>query len=401
MTQFKSWPDATIDLLVGGTPCQSFSVAGLRKGLEDPRGNLMLTFLGIADRYRPRYIVWENVPGVLSSNGGKDFGSFLGALGELGYGWAYRVLDAQWFGVAQRRRRVFVVGCLGDQRSAAAVLFESEGVSRNPAPSRKARKGTAANAEASVAPGSADVCGTLGSEMSKQVSNQMLNQPESWFHPVLMRQREGKDGGGKGPLISEEKSLTLATSNDQVLAVPFRETADALTAAYGTKWNGNASADNGSLFAAQPIPFDTTQLTCPSNYSSPKPGDPCHPLAAGAHIPAIAQPLAYPINTQLGLRGAETSNSTREGIGIGNEGDSSFTLQAAHSHAVAHGMQVRRLTPVECERLQGFPDNFTRIPWKKKPAEDCPDGPRYKALGNSMAVPCMKWIGERIGRQAC
>jgi site-specific DNA-cytosine methylase len=250
-----------------------------------------------------------------------------------------------------------------------------------------------------------------------------------------MRQREGKDGGGKGPLISEEKSLTLATSDDTAFTVAthqdqqiyfgfdgdvpkdqtlsetistreggitdtahavaqpvagflpkqgsraegigyaeeqsptlragcdsygiiqpvaFRENADCLTSAYGTKWNGNASADNGSLFAAQPLPFDTTQLTCPSNYSSPKPGDPCHPLAAGAHIPAVAT-----------------------------------------------AMQVRRLTPVECERLQGFPDNFTRIPWKKKPAEDCPDGPRYKALGNSMAVPCMKWIGERIGRQAC
>ncbi len=461
MTQYKTWPNADIDVLVGGTPCQSFSIAGLRKGLEDPRGNLMLTFLGIADRYRPKYIVWENVPGVLSSNAGRDFGSFLGALGELGYGWAYRVLDAQWFGVAQRRRRVFVVGCLGDQRSAAAVLFESESVSRNPAPSRKARKGVATDAEASVAPSCTD---TVTAKWSKGAEAlQQGAQDGGNCIPILMRQREGKDGGGKGPLISEEKSLTLATSNDQVLAfrdpsptitskmqgasgwapynedahlvgvqptsndqvlaqpvggipdvaetliatdhkgpghnrdhnfvaqpvagflpkqgsraegigyaeeqsptlragcdsygiiqpVAFRETADCLTSAYGTKWNGNASADNGSLFAAQPLPFDTTQLTCPSNYSSPKPGDPCHPLAAGAHIPAVATT-----------------------------------------------MQVRRLTPVECERLQGFPDNFTRIPWKKKPAEECPDGPRYKALGNSMAVPCMKWIGERINKQA-
>jgi DNA (cytosine-5)-methyltransferase 1 len=266
--------------------------------------------------------------------------------------------------------------------------------------------------------------------MSKQVTNQMLNQPESWFHPILMRQREGKDGGGKGPLISEEKSLTLATSNDQVLAVPFRETADALTAAYGTKWNGNASADNGSLFAAQPVgfdvynqqetgevskvvasrsdadtasivfqpvttsndqvlAFDTTQLTSPSNYSSPKPGDPCHPLAAGAHIPAIAQPMA----TVTDMRG----------LGDGHVAPTLRAKETANDFApmLQTAMQVRRLTPVECERLQGFPDNFTRIPWKKKPAEDCPDGPRYKALGNSMAVPCMKWIGERIGRQAC
>jgi len=152
MTKYEQWniPSGSVDLLVGGTPCQSFSVAGLRKGLHDPRGGLMLTFLEIAKSLRPRWIVWENVPGVLSSHGGRDFGSFLGALGELGYGWAYRVLDAQWFGVAQRRRRVFVVGCLGDGDAAAKVLFESESVRRNPAPSREKGKGIAADAQEGV-----------------------------------------------------------------------------------------------------------------------------------------------------------------------------------------------------------------------------------------------------------
>lgn len=142
MTKFMEWslPDGSVDLLVGGTPCQSFSVAGLRKGLADPRGNLMLTYLAIAQRHRPRWIVWENVPGVLSSNRGRDFGTFLGALGDLGYGWSYRVLDAQWFGVAQRRRRVFVVGHLGDATRAAAVLFESESVRRNTPPNSKKEK---------------------------------------------------------------------------------------------------------------------------------------------------------------------------------------------------------------------------------------------------------------------
>jgi site-specific DNA-cytosine methylase len=146
MTRHESWNLGAINLLVGGTPCQSFSVAGLRKGLHDPRGGLMLTFLEIAQRQRPRWIVWENVPGVLSSDGGRDFGAFLGALGALGYGWAYRVLDAQWFGVAQRRRRVFVVGCAGDGAAAATVLFESESVCRNPAPSREKGQGVAADA---------------------------------------------------------------------------------------------------------------------------------------------------------------------------------------------------------------------------------------------------------------
>ena len=143
MNNHEQWDLPAIDVLVGGTPCQSFSVAGLRKGLRDPRGGLMLTFLEIAQRRRPRWIVWENVPGVLSSNGGRDFGSFLGALGSLGYGWAYRILDAQWCGVAQRRRRVFVIANLGDGASPAKVLFESESVRRNPAPSREAGERTA------------------------------------------------------------------------------------------------------------------------------------------------------------------------------------------------------------------------------------------------------------------
>jgi site-specific DNA-cytosine methylase len=140
MNAFASWPDARLDVLVGGTPCQSFSVAGLRGGMADPRGNLALVYLALADRYRPRWIVWENVPGVLSSSGGRDFGAFLGGLGELGYGWAYRVLDAQHFGVPQRRRRVFVVGYLGDWRRAAAVLFEPASLRRDSAPSREARE---------------------------------------------------------------------------------------------------------------------------------------------------------------------------------------------------------------------------------------------------------------------
>ena len=145
MTKFKEWPHATIDVLVGGTPCQSFSIAGLRKGLDDPRGNLMLTYLAIADKYRPKWIVWENVPGVLSSNGGRDFGSLLGGLAKLGYGFAYRVLDAQYvrtdghpYAVPQRRRRVFVVGHIGSWQRPAAVLFDRESLSGNPAPSRRA-----------------------------------------------------------------------------------------------------------------------------------------------------------------------------------------------------------------------------------------------------------------------
>jgi DNA-cytosine methyltransferase len=160
MTNYKEWNiEQSINILVGGTPCQSFSVAGLRKGLDDPRGNLALVYLGLAEKFKPKWVVWENVPGVLSSNGGRDFGSFLGALVELGYSFAYRVLDAQFFGVAQRRRRVFVVGCLGDWRPATAVLFDRESLSGNPSPSREKGEGITGTAEG--------IAGTVSSKWSK------------------------------------------------------------------------------------------------------------------------------------------------------------------------------------------------------------------------------------------
>ena len=166
MTKFKEWPDADINVFVGGTPCQSFSVAGLRKGLDDPRGNLMLTYLAIAKRYRPNWLVWENVPGVLSSADGRDFGSLLGGLAVLGYGFAYRVLDAQYFGVAQRRRRVFVVGYLGDWRPAAAVLFERHSLQGHPAPSREKGQRPTASTSASTSVGS--LCARTGQSISVQ-----------------------------------------------------------------------------------------------------------------------------------------------------------------------------------------------------------------------------------------
>ena len=178
MTKFKEWPDADVNVLVGGTPCQSFSVAGLRKGLDDPRGNLMLTYLAIAAKYRPKWLVWENVPGVLSSNRGLDFASLLRGMGECGYGFAYRILDAQFFGVAQRRRRVFVVGCIGNWRSAAAVLFERNSLQGHPAPRREAGKGVAASLR-TRAPGS----GGQGSDFEHCVANTLnahtgIKQPD-------------------------------------------------------------------------------------------------------------------------------------------------------------------------------------------------------------------------------
>jgi DNA (cytosine-5)-methyltransferase 1 len=357
MTKFQEWPDEPVELLVGGTPCQSFSVAGLRKGLEDPRGNLMLTYLAIAQRYRPRWLVWENVPGVLSSNGGRDFGTFLGALGELGYGWAYRVLDAQWFGVAQRRRRVFVVGYLGDWQRAAQVLFERESVQRNPAPRREARQGAAASAAQCFA-GSrqSDVAATLETTAHDYSRADGFNMVAQVFKVRGGVEREDGSRGstnigkqaGKDYLGSEERAFTLAAAQDQFVAQPV----------YGTDcYNGAITGDVAATLGT--------------------PGS-----SVNASGPTVMQPVAT-VTDMRGLGDGHVAPTLRA-----KETANDFTpmLQIA--------MRVRRLTPIECERLQGFPDNYTNIPWRKKP--EAPDGPRYKALGNSMAVPCMRWIGQRI-----
>ena len=272
MEKFNEWgyTRGSIDVLVGGTPCQSFSVAGLRAGLGDSRGNLALTYMRMVDQLRPRWIVWENVPGVLSSNGGRDFGAILGALDELGYSYSWRVLDAQNFGVAQRRRRVFLIGCSsGDFRDPATVLFEQSCGNGDPAQSRKKREETAGSLIPRVA-------GSLDTQC----------------------------GGGK---------LT------------------------------HQSANNGHLILNPPEKMGT---------------------------------ITARMFVALGARDIE------EGA-----------VQVVDQD-VAHMRGVRRLTPVECERLQGFPDGHTNIPYRNKP--NSPDSPRYKAMGNSMAVPVMRWIGERI-----
>ena len=312
MTKFQGWPDADVDVLVGGTPCQSFSVAGLRKGLADPRGNLALTYLAIADRYRPRWIVWENVPGVLSSSGGRDFGSFLGGLGQLGYGFAYRVLDAQHCrtrrfprAVPQRRRRVFVIGYLGDWRPAAAVLFDGESLRGNPAPRREAGEKVAATVGTRAARGSDD----------------LLNP--------------------SGIILSHDPACTL-TAPERKGALPEADLSTAV--AHALRGEGFDASEDGT---------------------------------------GRGTPLVACIDSQLGFEVEACTTLRRDPGGLG---------YSVNSPPWA----VRRLTPVECERLQAFPDNFTRIPYRNNPADLCPDGPRYKALGNSMSVNVMDWIGQRI-----
>lgn len=379
LTQNETFKTSSIDLLVGGTPCQSFSVAGLRGGLADPRGNLMLTFLALADAKKPRWIAWENVPGVLSSNGGRDFATFLTALGNIGYGFAYRVLDAQHFGVAQRRRRVFVVGYLGDWRPAAAVLFERESLSRDSKPSRKKGKETPTDAEGSV--------GTTG---NPKISNALCARdykgprPEAdQGAPVIIEQvaqfvhafkvRGGCEGGGKGYLGEDEKAFTISTMQDQQIAqpIPIHDQATRFQGKRGDKQDGKG---NGLGIGDE--------------------GDVMNTLTkADKH--AVAQPIAVENPTIIDRAAFNQGQNAQYEPRI-EEGQTMSSLVAKGPHAVQHTMAIRRLTPKECERLQGFPDNWTKIPYRNKPAKQCPDGPRYKACGNSMAVPVMRWIGKRI-----
>ncbi len=265
------------DVLIGGSPCQSFSVAGLRKGMDDPRGNLMLEYLRAVDETTPKWIIWENVPGVLSADNGRAFGTLLGALVELGYGFAYRVLDAQFHGVAQRRRRVFVVGCAGDWKGAAAVLFEQNSL--------------------------------------------------RWDSPSSREKRESLTGATSG-----RASICMATQQ------------------------GNAE-----------IGIDV----CPT-------------ITASAGMAGNMQPICM--------------TSTLEHAEIGHDISPTITARNSKEPPIVSRIQtVRRLTPAECERLQGFPDGHTDITFKGKPTSDAP---RYKALGNSMAVPVIRWLGEGIEMQS-
>ena len=226
-TKIKEHHVGSIDLLVGGTPCQSFSIAGLRGGLDDDRGNLALEYLRLADRTRPRWLVWENVPGVLSSNGGRDFGAILGGMAELGYGFAYAVLDAQWFGVPQRRRRVFVVGYLGDWRLAAAVLFERESLRGDPPPRREAGKVAPTIPSRSTAGGSLgtdfDLDGGLtavsdeyAASVAPTLSSRASYDRGDGSEPIVAHSLRGEgfdaseDGTGRGtPIVPAEQPFTL------------------------------------------------------------------------------------------------------------------------------------------------------------------------------------------------
>jgi DNA (cytosine-5)-methyltransferase 1 len=383
MTKFKEWPDAAIDVLVGGTPCQSFSVAGLRGGLDDPRGNLCLTYLAIADRYRPDWLVWENVPGVLSSAEGRDFGSFIGGLEQLGYHAAWRVLDAQFVrvdglerAVPQRRRRVFVVGYLGDWRRAAAVLFERESLCWNHPPRRQAGKRIAPTVEARAGAGGAG----WGTDFLADGGMAAVDVAPT------MRAGGNETGGHRPPGTDVDTADSLIPD---------------LVGSVSSKWAKGTGGPAGdkcyNLVAAQQQPYSIMPMNSSKDYKA-RPTDVAQPVMAGGPVGGnqggdyIVQPPAIAIQERAVC---ENPDAGPDGAGVRDDG-AAYTLEARQvPQAVAFRASalVRRLTPRECERLQGIPDDYTLIAYRGRPAAD---GNRYKALGNCMAVNCIRWLGERI-----
>ena len=437
-----------VDCITFGSPCQDLSIAGKRLGFDGNRSVLFLDAARIIKEMRtatngmyPTFAVWENVPGALSSNGGEDFRTALEELARIaqpdvsiprpsckrgrwskagaiaGNGWslAWRQLDAQHWGVPQRRKRIALVVDFGGQR-AGEILFERTGVSGNPDESIKAWEATPGTAEKCPAKdnrvvGAKSFClqgnmigrkeenGPLGRGVNEDVSF-TLNTTDRHAVAYTLKIRSGCEGGGKGALVQTEKSATLSTLQDQ------------------------------TLFVADILPFDTTQVTSPKNGCSPKWGDPCHPLAASAHTPTVIVKV-YDNHAQDAryseLKGVRPTVTARWGTGGGNtpivarqtfneqsfshykESDKCSTLKAKAGN-IGNGSEcliaektirwiVRRLTPVECERLQGFPDNYTNIgDWtdSKGKKHKYADSPRYKALGNSIALPQWFWLVQKM-----
>lgn len=390
-----------IDVVIGGSPCQDMSVAGKRAGLAGSRSSLFHEQLRIFNAARhlcgARWLVWENVPGAFSSNEGRDFALVVGALAGCDLdvpadGWGnegvalgdaglveWAVLDAQWFGVAQRRRRVFAVLDTGNWFDRSPVLLERDSLRGDSAPSRETRQAVARG---------------VGCSFGVDLQNIRMT------------------GDATGTIDAE----------------------------------GQSRGNRGYAVLA----FDTTQITSAANYSNPQPGDPCHPLAVTAHSPAIAfgckdsdpsRSVSDDVSPTLRAMGHAASHANAGGqvaVAFQTRGqdrvdvseETAYALLASggdggrrHEMNIQTGMQVRRLTPRECERLQGAPDDWTLVPKLGKPRKQrknepdihyadylyrhsggsdqgpmMADGPRYKMLGNSFAVPVIRWIGEQIQR---
>lgn len=397
------------DLFCGGTPCQAFSVAGKRQSLSDARGNLSLTFCDIADAIDESrsvrglgaaIVFWENVPGVLSTSD-NAFGCFLAQLcggSEPLYapdGWpdagcvsgpsrtaAWRVLDAQYFGLAQRRRRVFVVASAREGFDPAAVLFEFNGLRRDTAPSREKREGLAGTLTAG-----AGMCGASDNGDPNKNGALIVEGEESHDQPLLPPSVVGALTA-KGP---EAMGAPKVDGNHYFAVaqpIAWDEELNASIDQAGTLLRGGAGGRHDGV--GVPIAFHPTQTPIHSEQI-------CHAIGANENATAAVACDGHAFSVAWSMNLMSPGRQVREDDGVGAlTQDAHRPTQGNEAVVIQTAMQVRRLTPVECERLQGFPDGYTAIPWRGKPVEECPDGPRYKALGNSWAVPVVRWIGARI-----
>lgn len=388
------------EIIVGGTPCQAFSVAGARNSLEDERGRLTLEYvrlLNAIDIVRrknnlPESIcVWENVPGVLNT---KDnaFGCFLAALvgegGEIqpaGGKWtnagcvfgpqraiAWRVLDAQYFGLAQRRKRVFVVASARNRFDPSEILFERDSVRRDSAPSREEGESITANAGTGFTP-------TSFGQYKRGIGT--------------LRASGGDSGGGSEVLITNYRKLTYESfvedeTASTMAARDYKSATDLICSVHGTQ-DPIVSANRAHAPGRNNGQENAVLSFRACGQDGFKPSDVVPTLLAsdgGGVVPSV-----YGISGNwIGRKPENGGNAVKPPKNI------SPCLTKTDRHGVSYNLAVRRLTPIECERLQGFPDNYTQISWREAEAKDCPDSHRYKAIGNSMAVPVMRWIGKRI-----
>ncbi len=362
------------DLIMAGTPCQSFSIAGLREGLADPRGNLSLVFFSIIDQLQPKWVVWENVNDVRNANEGRDFATILGTLGQLGYGWAYRVLDARYFGVPQRRRRVFLIGHISDWRCAAAVLFERDSLSGNPSPSQSQRK---------------EIAGTLGKSFGDRgygIDGHGAYIPSGHgkyeIGDPTLRAKHGDAGGGSELLMINVRQDPILSDVAQPLDCLGNSQAVVSSLQSGSKEHGYSMTTDQAARSGHLIPYGG--------------GSPESLKVAPA---LLSRSNRYDFDTDTFVAEFKRGQGAKA-RSDGYQLEESPTLTGADSGTqnppgVQIDMKVRRLLPIECERLMGLPDNYTLIPYgpKGKPAKD---SPRYRAIGNSIVRHVLEWLAVRI-----
>ncbi len=423
------------DVLVGGTPCATFSIAGLRKGLDEDRGNLALEFIKLIKRINPTWIIWENVFGVLSSNKGDDLATFLGALAECGYGFAYRVLDTQYVrtqryprAIPQRRRRIFVIGHIGDWRYPAEVLFDQEEMSKDTRPSRRKK------------------------ETFTQELKESLDREHRLEEPYIIRESHTKSNGK--PYKNDGSSFTLTASDrysvtifetstpDKTARIQKEDISPTLTAMTGGNRqpcvfveykNKKEESNEGLIHIADELTevtvrkhhVDLVKLKHLLKSSKEKTGLTNKDIGLSLNVPqtkvehwfrndnSFAIPTAniwYELKELLEIDTDFFDKSITEFItrdGVFESAKRIYDSKASYHTITASNLlpkiihenkktELRQLTCIEAERLQGFPDNYTQIPYKGKSKEDCPTSKRYEAVGRSMSINVMEWLGVRI-----